>query len=70
MNSITRKIECLANLAIIVVAILLGTALVKDRLVARPVPPSADNLRLSNKKTQIGEQVDLPGIDWQKKDKL
>lgn len=66
MNSITRTIECLANVAIIVVAILLGTALVKDHLVADPVLPGADNLRLSSKRTEVGRKVDLPGVDWQK----
>jgi thioredoxin-related protein len=61
-----KKIELLANVAIIAVAVLLGITLVKDHLVARPVQPGADNVRRSNERTQIGDKVNLPGIDWQK----
>jgi len=69
MNSISKKIEVVANITIIVVAVLLGVTLVRDFFAARPVPVSGGDIRRSNERTLIGEKVSMPDIDWQKNGK-
>lgn len=59
-----RKIEFLANISIIVVALLLGVVLVKDLLAARPIPAGGNNLRRPNEAIQVGEKINLPDVDW------
>lgn len=56
-----KKIELLANIAIIVVALLLGAVLVKRYLLPQePAAPSA----ASDARIQPGAKVELPGVEW------
>jgi hypothetical protein len=56
-----KKVELLANVAIIVIALLLGAVLVKRYLMpAAPTsPPAAAQI-------QPGTKINLPGVDWGK----
>lgn len=66
MSSFYRRIELIANVAIIVVALLLATALAKRVFFARPSPgggPAA-----ARESIQPGMKVSLPGFDWTGKD--
>lgn len=53
-----RKLEILTNVAIIVVAILGGAALVKNQLLAPSAPAQPPAIA-------VGEKIALPGVDWQ-----
>jgi thiol-disulfide isomerase/thioredoxin len=59
MNNWTRKIEILANIAILVVAVLLGVVLVKKYLLTGDRPETAP-------KIVAGTKMTLPGVDWSK----
>ncbi len=56
-----KKIELLANVAIIVIALLLGAVLVKRYLMtdSQASRPAAEQIR-------PGTKIDLPGVDWSK----
>jgi hypothetical protein len=58
-----KKVELLANVAIIVIALLLGAVLVKRYLMptAQTSPPAAAQI-------QPGTKINLPGVDWGKSD--
>lgn len=60
MNMLTKRIELIANVAIIVVAVLLTGVLVRNYLLAktpeRPPPASSSILP--------GTKLSLPGVDW------
>lgn len=56
MSGLTRKLEVGANIAIILVALLLGAVLVKRFLLA----PSPQPIR----EISAGTKVTLPGVDW------
>lgn len=58
MSSLTRKLEVGANIAIILVALLLGAVLVKRFLLAPTPQPSRE--------ISAGTKVALPGVDWGK----
>lgn len=55
MSGLTRKLEVGANVAIIVVALLIGAVVVKKFLLA-PEPPTRE--------ISAGTRVALPGVDW------
>lgn len=57
-----KKIELLANISIIVVALLIGTVLVKRYL----LPDSRSAAGPSAPRLQPGTKVQLPGVDWGK----
>jgi hypothetical protein len=57
-----KKIELLANLSIIVVALLLGTVLVRRYL----LPDGKSAAVPSTTSLQRGTKVQLPGVDWGK----
>jgi hypothetical protein len=60
MNNLTKKVEMLANISIIVVASLLVIVLVKVYLrkpVLTPDIPTAQQ-------TAVGTKLSLPGVDW------
>lgn len=61
MSSLHKRIELLANVAIIVVAILIGVVLVQRFFFAGTVQPS--------KQIAIGSKVSLPGVEWDKNGK-
>lgn len=68
MNGFQKKIEMLANIAIVIVATLLCVVLVKNYLTAGAArgdapPPSAKS------QIQKGNTVNLPDADWQKNGK-
>jgi hypothetical protein len=56
-----KKVELLANVAIIVIALLLGAVLVKRYLMptAQTSPPAVAQI-------QPGTKINLPGVDWEK----
>lgn len=61
MATLTKRIELVANLAIIVVAILLGVVLVRNYMT--PKAPASQQPAAA---TSIppGTQLSLPGVDW------
>lgn len=66
MSSFYRRIELIANVAIIVVALLLATAFTKKILFDRPSPDGG--LAAAQESIKPGMKVSLPGFDWAKKD--
>lgn len=60
MNNLTKRIELLANIAIIVVAVLLGGALVRRYLWPQAEPPQAQA------RIQPGTKLSVPGVEWEK----
>ena len=60
MSNLHKRIELLSNLAIIVVAILLGVVLVNRYLLpASPKPEAVEGAQL-----KPGMKLSLPGVDW------
>ncbi len=60
MGNVAKKIETGANVAIIAVALLLGTVLVRQYLL--PQPPRPDPV--GSARIQPGTKLSLPGVDW------
>lgn len=58
MSNITKKIEVISNIAIIVSAILLGVVFAKRYLYPTPVSSTA------NDSVIIGKKISLPEVDW------
>lgn len=65
MNSLTKKIEVLANVAIVVVALLIGVVIVKRYL----LPQSLNSGAAANARIQPGTKISLPGVDLSRGDK-
>jgi thioredoxin-related protein len=63
MTNLAKRIELLANVAIIIVALLLGVVLVKRYLLPQEQPPAARS------QIQPGTKLSLPGVDWGKSDR-
>lgn len=61
MNIPYKKIELLANVSIIVVALLLGAAVVRQYVL-----PSGQPLRPAASQIQPGSKINLPGVEWPK----
>jgi len=57
-----RKIEVIANIAIIVVALVLGVTLVRNYL----LPTSKSAERAAVEPSLVGRKLSLPGVDWTK----
>jgi len=57
MKNWTRKIEILANIAILLVAVLLGVVLVKKYLLTKDHAETAPKL-------VAGTKMNVPGVDW------
>jgi|ERR1043165_8978367 thioredoxin-related protein len=66
MNVFYRRIELVANITIIAVALLLGIVLVKRYVLSSPTA----NRSLAAKQENIkpGTKISLPDVDWSKKD--
>ena len=60
MKNLSKKIEVAANVAIIVVAILLGAVLVRRYLLPASPPPSPTEAA----RIKPGTKLSLPGVDW------
>jgi thioredoxin-related protein len=60
MNKLSKKIELAANLAIILVAILIGIVFVKNYLLSSPTPAPVNR----DYRVPVGTKVALPEIDW------
>lgn len=70
MTYILKKIELLANISIIVVAILLSTILVKSYLWKSNLPPgNSRTATASQPQIEIGKEINLPDVDWRKNGK-
>lgn len=63
MTNPAKKIELLANIAIIVVALLLGAVLVKKYMLPGEPAPASPDVRI-----QRGTQLSIPGVDWSQSD--
>ena len=61
-----KKVEVLANVVIIIVALLVGVALIKQRLLT---DPTGKDSRALIKEISAGSNVSIPGMDWQKNGK-
>lgn len=65
MNGVYKKVELLANIAIVVVALVLGAVLVKRYLLPGPQPePIA-----TDRQIKAGTKLSLEGIDWAKNER-
>ncbi|MFP5260716.1 MAG: peroxiredoxin family protein [Blastocatellia bacterium] len=58
MNSLYKKVELLSNVAIIVVAILLGAVLVKQYILGSPARPESKTIA-------AGTKIPLPDVTWE-----
>ena len=65
MNTIYKKAELLANIAIIVVAILLCFVVAKRFVLS----PKESNSAAEFKEVSAGEKISLPDVDWTNSDK-
>lgn len=64
MNIPYKKIELLANVSIVAIALLLGAVLIREYLLpGGQRPPSVAS------QIQPGSKVELPGVDWSKSDR-
>jgi hypothetical protein len=63
MNNLTKRLEQLANVAIIVVALLLGGVLVKRYLLSQAESPPAQA------RLQPGTKLSVPGVEWGKNER-
>lgn len=63
MNNLTKRVELLANVVIIVVAVLLGGVLVKRYLLPQAESPQAQA------RIQPGTKLSVPGIEWGKNER-
>ena len=63
MNNLTKRLEQLANVAIIVVALLLGGVLVKRYLL-----PQAESTQ-AQARIQPGTKLSVPGVEWGKNER-
>lgn len=61
-TDLSKRIEILANVAIIAVAVLLAVVLVKKFVLADAASPPA------HAEVKVGSKIALPGIDWSKSD--
>ena len=58
-KSVTQRLEFLANLAIIVVAVLLSIVLIKSYLL-----PNSSKEKPPDRRVPAGTKLSLPGVDW------
>src|ERR1044072_2993130 len=63
MNNLTKRLEQLANVAVIVVALLLGGVLVKRYLL-----PQAESTQ-AQARIQPGTKLSVPGVEWGKNER-
>ena len=63
MNNLTKRLEQLANVAIIVVALLLGGVLVRRYLWPQAESPPAQA------RIQPGTKLSVPGVEWNKNER-
>jgi hypothetical protein len=63
MKNLTKRIELLANIAIIITAVLIGGVLVKRYLLPEAQSPQ------SQARIQPGTKLSVPGIEWDKNDR-
>ncbi len=62
MSSLSKRVELLANIAIIIVAILLGVVVVNRYL----LPASLKSKSAEAAQVKPGVKISLPGVDWEK----
>jgi len=65
MGNIAKKIEVGANVAIIAIALLLGTVLVRRYLPTQPPPPGP----AASAPIRPGAKLSLPGVDWSRSER-
>src|SRR5258708_29890642 len=73
MNHLSRKIEVLSNVAIIVVAVVLTVTLIRGYSSKSPaiVPETkpANNNSVLNNANLVGKKLSVPDVDWAKNGK-
>jgi len=62
MNNLFRRVEFLANIALITLALLLGAVLVKRYLLHNPQP----NQVIAEPQVKVGTKLSMEGVDWAK----
>lgn len=67
MKSVYEKVELVANIAIIVVTILLGTILVRAYLLPNSAPTSQQTS--STRGAGVGQSVNMKDVNWQQNGK-
>ena len=66
MNNFRKIIELAANIAIVVVAVLLCVVLVKNQFASNRTLSANDDHSNLNKEVRLEEKINLPDVDWQK----
>jgi len=66
MSNIPKKIELLANIGIVVIAILLGVVSVKKYIIPIGVDEGNNNRGVAREADIIGKKISLPDMDWTK----
>jgi hypothetical protein len=66
MNNLVKRIELLANVSIILVAVLLGIVLVKNYLLPDSPKPKPAPLSSRGNRIRAGMNIPIPDIDWAK----
>jgi hypothetical protein len=69
MKNFARKVEIVANLAIITVALLLCAVLVKPYVMPASVPNATGESAEARREIKRGDKITVSGIDWQKNQK-
>lgn len=69
MKNIAGRVEVIANLSIIAVAVLLCAVLVKPYVIPASVPNEVGESAKVNREIRRGDKVAVSGIDWQKSPK-
>jgi hypothetical protein len=65
-TSLFRKAEFVANVSIVVVALLLSIVLVKGYLLTKSSPPALDREAAGSSEIHVGQALALPDVDWAK----
>jgi hypothetical protein len=66
MNKFRKNIELAANIAIVVVALLLCIILLKNQFASSQTLVANGDRQTPNKQAAQRQKISLPGIDWQK----
>lgn len=66
MNNLAKRIEFIANLSIIIVAILLSSVLIKNHLFTNHKIQNTNPVSKADTQVQKGTKISLPDVDWQK----
>jgi peroxiredoxin len=66
MNSFRKNIELMANIAIVIVAVLLCIVLIKNQSNSAPTLNTGNDHLPTKKESRVGEKISLRDVDWQR----